>query len=173
MAEEKKEKEKETPTVPSTEDKPDQPEAGQENIDYIAKLKELEETLVKRLDGFGFGLRKIQDKMKEEGWEIGEEGLTEEKVRGVVAEALKPFQEALEKQGLDNLEILRAAGKPKPTTGADAGQKPEVKNEAPPLSEADKKLVEGYKLHWDATKIDPDTGKKGVWIGPSGKIHAF
>ncbi|HEB13734.1 MAG TPA: hypothetical protein ENI13_02005 [candidate division CPR3 bacterium] len=189
--EEKLKVEEEIPPSPSEEEtlreeppkeeipKVEPPETTNYKAEFEKKEKELEEK-EKEANRLGFQNRKMKKKLDDEGIEFEENepgGLSEDSVRdivdGAVDKRVKPLEEELTKTKAERDEALRVAASRAnlSTGGGDGGQKLPVVVKPPPFSELDRKLMASQGITWDVTKIDPETGQKGVFTDKHGKIY--
>lgn len=128
----------------------------------------------KQLEQAGFVIEKLKKKLKDEGIDMEEEGLTEERVRQIIQESTTPLAEEIRKSGTVLTELARTLGSQQATSsGGGAGQKPPKKKEAPVLSPTDQKLVSGSNLKWDPDRegfVSQDGKRFYPWADKTGIV---
>ena len=130
----------------------------------IAELTKTVDKQAKKLEQAGFNIENYKAKLKEAGLEDEETGgISEEKVREIMAEENKPILEQLQQFGTTLSEIARSNTAKKtviqPGAGA-AGQKPSPKKQRPTLSPTDEKILANAGISWSA-KDESFVNQKG------------
>ncbi len=152
-----------------------------DTIDYkteFKKEKEKREGLESRIDKADRRIVKLKNKMDVAGVEEDEGGgLSREDAQEIANQAaekaIKPFKDELDKTKGERDEALRTAvGKANVSPGGgEGGQKPPIVAKPPKLAPQDQGLIATYGLKWDANKMNPDTGEKGVYTDKKGVAY--